>query len=162
LIPENFEAGFDDLYRKRKFPSVPIVYLNETSGTDRASAPKGATNLFAVVTTPANEPGMDWESHTEAYRQTMVDTLEGFGITIDEDELDFERIQTPVYFEKAHGNFKGSLYGPDERHRLFKLLPLSNIDDRYRNLLYAGASVQPGAGLPMVILSGKFAAGKIR
>jgi phytoene dehydrogenase-like protein len=42
------------------------------------------------------------------------------------------------------------------------MMPLRNFDEQISNLFYCGGSVQPGAGLPMVLLSGKFAAGKIR
>jgi phytoene dehydrogenase-like protein len=37
------------------------------------------------------------------------------------------------------------------------MFPLTNRD-RIGNLFYSGGSVQPGAGLPMVTISGQFAA----
>jgi phytoene dehydrogenase-like protein len=80
------------------------------------------------------------------------------GVSIEPSEIEMQRVQTPVYFEQEHGNFRGSLYGADEKHRLFGMFPWSNRDPEFRNLLYVGGSVQPGAGLPMVTLSGKFAA----
>ncbi len=91
----------------------------------------------------------------------VLKTMEGFGFSVEPTQKDFERIQTPVYFEGAHGNYKGSLYGAHESERLYGLFPPRNMDEQFRNLFYCGGSVQPGAGLPMVVLSGKFAAGKI-
>jgi DNA modification methylase len=67
-------------------------------------------------------------------------------IEIEEELVEFERIQSPLYFEQAHGNYKGSLYGADKKHRLFGMFPLSNRDSECGNLFYAGGGVQPGAG----------------
>jgi phytoene desaturase len=166
LIPTDFQKGFADLYERRKFPDPPIVYLNETSGADPTAdpgtAPPNATNLFAVVTSPSVEPHIDWDAETPKYRSIIVDQIRAAGFEWNEDDIEVERIQTPVYFQQTHGNYLGSLYGPDETQRLFGgMFPLRNWDEEYKNLFYCGGSVQPGAGLPMVTLSGKFAAGAV-
>ena len=161
LVPHGFEDGFDTLYRQRRFPIPPIVYLNEVAALDPRSAPEGCSNLFAVVTSPAIEPHIDWAGEAPTAREAVLKTMADFGFSIDPDEVDFERVQTPLYFAEQHGNFRGSLYGPDEKDRLYGMFPLRNRDEHYQNLLYCGGSVQPGAGLPMVVLSGKFAAALI-
>ena len=161
LVPKDFEKGFERLYKDRRFPNPPIVYLNETTELEPAAAPKGCSNLFAVVTSPSIEKGFDWQQESAACRREVVGVLDEAGFKFEPEEIEFERMQNPLYFSQAHGNYKGSLYGPDEAHRLFGMLPLRNYDEKYRNLFYCGGSVQPGAGLPMVILSGKFAAGKL-
>lgn len=159
LVPKAFERGFEALYRDRKFPSPPIVYLNETAGTDPANAPVGGANLFAVVTSPAEENHIDWASEQSTRVNEIRKSLREFGIEFHDQDIVFERVQTPTYFAETHGNYRGSLYGPDETHRLFGgLFPHRNYDEDYANLFYCGGSVQPGAGLPMVTLSGRFAA----
>ena len=158
VIPSDFQSGFDDLYRDRVFPRKPIVYLNHTSAVDAEVAPEGKSNLFAVVTCPAKEDALCWESRLEEYAGYTLKTLSEAGVTIDRSAVDFERIQSPLYFEAEHGNYKGTLYGADEAHRLFGLFPWSNRDSELKNVRYCGGAVQPGAGLPMVTLSGKFAA----
>lgn len=159
VVPPSFERGFELLYRDRRFPEPPIVYLNETAGTDPTSAPPGAGNLFAVITSPAVEDGFDWESETPRFQEAVLRTLKENGLDVEAHGIVFERIQTPRYFEANHGNYRGSLYGPDESARPFGgLFPPTNRDDEYKNLFYCGGSVQPGAGLPMVTLSGRFAA----
>ena len=157
LVPKSFEQGFESLYDTRTFATEPIVYLNNTSMTDPTVAPKGKTNLFAVVTSPAMEDHLDWPANQERLADNLEAQLRTFGIDVA--ETDFRRIQTPVYFQQQHGNHRGSLYGPDEKHRILGgLFPLSNRDDEFKNLFYCGGSVQPGAGLPMVTLGGRFAA----
>lgn len=158
LIPERFEAGLQGLYDRESFPDPPIVYLNATNRVDPATAPLGSTNLFAVVTVPADTPRMDWERRTSEYREIVLRQLSAFGLRPREDDVAFERLQNPPLFAERDGSYRGSLYGAHERHRLFGLFPHPNRDPQVRNLLYCGGGVQPGAGLPMVTLSGKFAA----
>ena len=153
LIPKAFEKGLEGLYRRREFPDPPIVYLNSTP------APPGKTCLFAVVTTPAQEAHLDWTRDARRYRDSVVQEIAKFGWDIEAETVDFERIQSPDVFAVRDGNYGGSLYGPDEAARLFGgLFPLRCRDEEIKNLFYCGGSVQPGAGLPMVTLSGKFAA----
>jgi phytoene dehydrogenase-like protein len=90
-------------------------------------------------------------------RQAMLKTMDKCGLSINATDVEFEREQSPATFYERDGNYRGSLYGPVEKHRLFGMMPQRNYDEEYRNLYYCGGSVQPGAGLPMVMLSGKFA-----
>jgi phytoene desaturase len=161
LVPKSFEAGFTHLYRERRFPVPPITYINATVPVDPTTAPPDCENVFAVITTPAREDSFDWTVEAPGFRDVVKTQLASFGVGFDESEIEFERVQTPVLFEERDGSYRGSLYGPDEAHRLWGLMPLSNVDPDFGNLFYAGGSVQPGAGLPMVTLSGKFAAGKL-
>lgn len=157
FIPANFTRGFEELYQAGKFPTDPIVYFNSTGNLDPEAAPAGSSNVFAVVTSPAKVNGIDWPNVSSEYAARVDRVLNRAGIKWDPNEVDFVRIQTPEYFESAHGSYRGSLYGLDESHRLWGMFPASNQDDKWANLAYAGGSVQPGAGLPMVTLSGKFA-----
>jgi phytoene dehydrogenase-like protein len=145
------------LYRSGSFPEEPIVYVNSTSRLDPDAAPTGSSNIFAVVTSPAKTKGIDWVASESDYRRRVDKVLSRRGFEWNPSEEDFSRTQTPLYFESEHGNYRGSLYGLHESHRLWGMFPAPNTDDTWSNLSYCGGSVQPGAGLPMVTLSGKFA-----
>ncbi len=163
LVPRDYEKGFEALYDRRVFPDPPIVYLNATHEIDPSVAPEGCSNLFAVVTCPAIEDHLDWNTEAAKGRDRVLASLRSFGWELDPGEIDFERIQTPLLFESRDGSYRGSLYGPDEKFRLWGgILPLSVRDPEYPNLTYAGGSVQPGSGLPMTTFSGKFAADALR
>lgn len=157
LIPKEFERGFEALYDRREFPDPPIVYLNDTTVTDPTTAPPGGTNLFAVVTCPSDEPHIDWANPT-AQREAVARTMGACGHPMPEDAV-FERVQTPLTFASRDGSYRGSLYGVDERHRILGgTFPLGLRDEELKNLFYVGGAVQPGAGLPMVTLGGRFVA----
>ncbi len=158
LIPEGYLTGLKTLYGEERFPEPPIVYLNATSEQDPSVAPPGCTNLFAVVTSPARNGKVDWDSGLPALKASVRNVMRSYGVDFADDEIAFERVQSPPYFEAAHGNYLGSLYGAHERHRHLGILPSRNDDPEVKNLFYCGGGVQPGAGLPMATLSGKFAA----
>jgi len=153
LVPGDFAVGFEELYSQNLPPASPVIYLNSTP------APPGRTCLFAVLTVPAREDHFDWHEATPRLKQTIRRRLNDWGMGFDDSELDFEKVQTPLTFEERDGSWRGSLYGASEAERLWGMLPLKVKDDRIPNLFYAGGTVQPGAGLPMVTLSGRFAAG---
>jgi phytoene desaturase len=157
LIPRDFEEGFESLYGEGHYPARPIVYLNDTTCTDPTTAPEGHTNLFAVVTSPADNGKVDWASQTPQLVSELKDQLALFGVLNSNEPLVFERVQTPLTFAKRDANYRGSLYGVEEAHRLFGMLPEGPRDPHLKNWMYAGGSAQPGAGLPMVMLSGGFA-----
>jgi phytoene dehydrogenase-like protein len=155
LVPADFERGFEALYRHKRLPERPIVYLNDTSATDPTQKP----DLFAVVTAPAEEPHLDWKHLELDYVETIRSEMRTFGIEMGPEKTAWERVQSPRTFRERDGNYRGTLYGPEESQRLWGgLFPLPNRDHELRNLAYCGGSVQPGAGLPMVTLSGCFAA----
>lgn len=157
FVPADFERGFQELYTERRFPTRPIVYLNAVQDRDPEAAPEGKELLFAVITSPADLPHIDWQLETPHYKDRVRQELARHGLTFPDEDIQLERVQNPLYFAQNHGNFKGSLYGPEENHRLWGLFPLPNRDPRYSNVAFCGGAVQPGAGLPMATLSGKFA-----
>lgn len=158
IVPRSYENAFELLYRRRTWPSPPLVYVNAVTVTDPSLAPPGRTSLFAVVTVPACEAGLDWDGRRGEFSAEVRRILARNGWSFSDEEVDFEEIQTPATFKERDGNYEGSLYGLDEGHRLWGLFPATNRDPSFANLFYAGGSVQPGAGLPMVTLSGMFAA----
>jgi phytoene desaturase len=162
IVPDAFESGFSDLYCDSRVPNPPITYLNDTTTTDPATAPPGMTNLFAVVTVPGCEDGLDWDVEGARLKLQVREQLACNGYGFDDSEVVFERVQDPRYFQQRHGNFRGSLYGPAEAHRTLGLFPQGLQDPDYRGLYYCGGSVQPGAGLPMVTISGRFVADLIK
>jgi phytoene desaturase len=157
FIPTDFERSFEQLYHKGEFPDEPIVYVNYTRALDSTSCPPGQSIFFAVVTTPAENGVADWKREEGVFRDRVLDSLLQGGIEISPEDIIFERRQSPPYFAEAHGNYRGSLYGFSESERLWGMFPRSN-QEHIENLAYCGGWTQPGAGMPMVTLSGRFAA----
>jgi phytoene desaturase len=71
-----------------------------------------------------------------------------------------EKVITPQDWAAAGLPF-GTPFGPDHGWRQTGPLRTSTQDKRVPNLLYCGAAVQPGVGVPTVLLSGRLAAERI-
>lgn len=158
IIPDDYREAYRSLFDRFEPAAKPIVYVNTPSATDPSVAPKGLALNFAVATVPAITRQVPWHQLEETYPINMIKSLRSgvAGSEITNDNL--LDIQSPVVFEQRDGSYKGSLYGLTEKKRLYGVLPASNRDPVLKNLFFCGGSVQPGAGLPMVVLSGKFAA----
>ncbi len=158
FIPDDAARAFRQLYEEQHYPERPVVYVNSVATTDPSAAPAGGSDLLAVVTSPAIRRDLDWKRKAPEFRERLFGLLGSFGLRVPPEAIAVELVQTPLTFNQEFGNFKGSLYGPTEKERLFGgMFPLGNRDPEYGNLTYCGCSVQPGAGLPMAVLSGRFA-----
>ena len=147
-------AYYDDLYNNDKFYKNQIIYVNRTSITESMDH-KQNDNLFFVLTVPSLGNNFDWNKFD--IKNYIVEQLRKFKIELDISKIEAERIQTPLYFEEAHSNYKGALYGPTKKNWTWQMFPQKNLIEGIKNLSLCGGTVQPGAGLPMSALSGKFA-----
>ena len=64
---------------------------------------------------------------------------------------------TPEDFSNSYGSNKGSIYGISSNSRMTAFRRPANRSRQIKNLYFAGGSVHPGGGIPLVILSGKMA-----
>lgn len=158
-IPGDYENYYSDLYKKHVFPKNPILYLHTPSTTDPSCAPENCESLFIVI--PTHAAGANWKQIEKDLLKSLIKLLAKYNIKIDEKDIITSRIQTPDYFQKVHGNYLGSLFGPDESKRIARILPPGIKSKSFTNLAYCGGGIQPGAGMPMVTLSGQFAANYI-
>ncbi len=158
-IPDDYENYYSDLYEKRVFPKNPILYIHTPSATDPDCAPDNCESLFVVI--PAYASGENWPDIEKNLTNQVLNLLKKYRLDIQKKDIIFQRIQTPDYFASTHGNYLGSLFGPDESKRIARILPPGIKSKNFRNLAYCGGGFQPGAGMPMVTLSGQFAANYI-
>ena len=152
LLNTEYREQYSQVHLKRQIPKNPTVYIN---------APEDRQNLFFVVSSPAIENGIDWKNFETKMKPYVFDLIKQYDIKINPDSIKAIRKQTPLYFDNEHNNYLGGLFGATDDKILFNLFNPITVDKRIKNLYYAGATVQPGAGLPMAALSGRFAAKNI-
>jgi phytoene dehydrogenase-like protein len=74
-----------------------------------------------------------------------------------EKSIEFEQTITPEDFEKKYRANKGSIYGVSSTDFLGFPSPAESRTG-HRKSLFVGGATHPGGGIPLVLLSGKFAA----
>jgi diapolycopene oxygenase len=66
-----------------------------------------------------------------------------------------EDFWTPFDIEKKYFSNRGSIYGVVSDIRKNFAFKAPKRSSKYRNLYFVGGSVNPGGGMPMVVLSGR-------
>jgi len=157
MFSANSDEEFKDLYERRIPHADPTIYLAIPSRTDTTVAPEGCEAVYALVHTPALSPEFDWETGAQAYRDIIVDKMERCGMTGLKDSIVTERMITPRDLERLYWVNKGAIYGVVTKRGLTSAFKTGNRS-KIPGLYFAGGSVNPGAGVPMVLMSGQIAA----
>ncbi|MGY1623257.1 phytoene desaturase family protein [Geodermatophilus sp. SYSU D00965] len=158
---------FGELTRDGRPMTDPSLLVSMPSVTDRSLAPDGGQVLSVVAPTPnldprsGGNPDLDWTTLGPRYRDEVLATLEGRGWTGLTGAIEVEHMDTPLTWA-AQGMAAGTPFalahtfgqtGPFRTPTLPRRGP--------ENVVLAGSSVQPGVGVPMVVISGRLAAERI-
>lgn len=153
----NSDEEFRDIYERRIPHADPTIYLAVPSRTDPTVAPEGGEAVYALVHTPYISSEYDWETGAQAYRDIIVNKMERCGMHGLKDSIVTERMITPRDLEKLYWVNKGAIYGVVTKRGLTSAFKTGNRS-HIPGLYFAGGSVNPGAGVPMVLMSGQIAA----
>jgi phytoene desaturase len=169
---ESWRQVFDELTRDGRPMSDPSLLVSMPSVTDRTLVPDSADGrrgqvLSVVAPTPnldrrsGGNPDLDWPMLTPRYRNEVLATLEARGWTGLTGAIEVEEVLDPLDWA-AQGMAAGTpfalahTFGQTGPFRP-PTLPRSGPE----NVVLAGSSVQPGVGVPMVVISGRLAAERI-
>ena len=155
LFSRDYRREFAEIFSNQA-PSELTVYVCHPAATDPSMAAPGRSGLFVMVNVPAI--GAAFLEHAERVRSHCLAAVEALEPSL-RGRLRILGERTPVDFEQQ-GAPGGSLYGfvPHGRFGPFRR-PRAHPAP---GLVYAGGGTHPGGGVPMVMLSGKFAAEQVR
>jgi phytoene desaturase len=160
-------AVFRELTRNGRIMTDPSLLVSMPSRTDRTLAPDGGQVLSVVVPTPnldprsGGNPRLDWARLAPRYRDEILGTLERRGWAGLTGGIEVEHRATPLDWA-AQGMAAGTPFAL--AHTFGQTGPFRPATLPRRgpeNVVLAGSSVQPGVGVPMVVLSGRLAAERI-
>ncbi len=150
---------FTSVFEKHVLPEDPTIYLVAASRTDPTVAPEGCDCLKILPHIPyiRDDAPISRERYME-FKERILDKLERMGLTDLRKHVVFEHVWTPHDILENYYSNKGSIYGVvSDRFENFAF-KAPKRSTRYGNLYFVGGSVNPGGGMPMVILSGRNAA----
>jgi diapolycopene oxygenase len=157
----NQKEHFKSVFHKKELPHDPTIYLVAASRTDPSVAPAGCDCLKILPHIPyISEKNPYTRADCLALKERVIDKLERMGLTGLRKHIVFEHVWTPFDIQKNYYSNGGSIYGVvSNRWKNFafkgpKQSPL------YENLFFTGGSVNPGGGMPMVVLCGQNVARK--
>jgi phytoene dehydrogenase-like protein len=109
-----------------------------------------------MVNAPATGPGWDWTTQIAEYRDRVLALLAERGFDIRQ-QIQEEKVLTPLDIEQLTGARRGALYGASSNNRWAAFRRPHNRAPDVKGLYFAGGTTHPGGGVPMVTLSGKVA-----
>jgi 1-hydroxycarotenoid 3,4-desaturase len=159
FFSRDYRREFDDIFRYRRLPGEPTVYVcAQDRGLARDAPEPGARErLFCLVNAPA--VGDTHPFGTEEVEQCASRTfalLERCGLQVSRDP---ERtvVTTPRDFEQMFPATGGALYG-QASHGWRASFNRPGARTRIPGLYLAGGGTHPGPGVPMAAVSGRLAA----
>jgi phytoene desaturase len=153
FFSSDYRAEFDAMLKGGRPADDPTVYLALSCKTDPMQAPEGSSNMFVLVNAPPLDGRWNWRPEASAYRTRVLDVLQRHGVSIAAEDIETERIITPLDFEKRYNAYRGAIYGTSSNGRMAAFLRPPNRARELKNLFFAGGSAHPGGGIPLVLLS---------
>lgn len=147
---------FATVFREHRLPEDPTIYLVAVTRSDASQAPAGCDNIKVLPHIPhlSDQHPYTREDYL-AFKERVLEKLERMGLTDLRKHAVVQDVWTPHDIQERYYSNKGSIYGVVSdwnRNYGFKAPKRS---PRYRNLYFTGGSVNPGGGMPMVVLCGQ-------
>ncbi|WP_422737729.1 phytoene desaturase family protein [Micromonospora sp. WMMD729] len=157
-----WKGTFDEVIRRGELMTDPSLLVTNPSRTDPSVAPPDRHTYYVLAPVPnLDRAPFEWRGDlTQRYGDQLIATLEergyvGFGAGVE-----VLRAITPAEWAEQ-GMAAGTPFAA--AHTLFQTGPFrpSNLHRHLSNVVFVGSGTQPGVGVPMVLISGKLAAGRI-
>ena len=150
------ERHFQSVFEEGKIPEDPTLYVVAPSRTDPSVCPEGCDNIKVLPHIPyLKKQGNPSREDYLALRGRILEKMERTGLKGLRESIITEDMWTPVDIEKHYYSNGGSIYGVVSDRKKNFALKCPKKSTKYRNLFFVGGSVNPGGGMPMVVLSGQ-------
>ncbi|MCM3745886.1 phytoene desaturase family protein [Paenibacillus pasadenensis] len=156
------QREFHEMFVDRIPTDDPTVYVGISSKSDPSQAPEGCENWFVLTHVPPLQPGESWEEHRSRYRELVLDKLERMGADNLRSHIVYENQFIPDDLQSLYGANGGSIYGAVTDRKLNGGFKIPSRSPLLEGLYFVGGSTHPGAGVPMVTLSGQLTADLIQ
>jgi 1-hydroxycarotenoid 3,4-desaturase len=157
----DYAAEFRQIFAERRPPDEPTVYLCAQDRDGHAGpGQNGEERVFLLANAPANGDSHNYGQEEIAACETrMLDSLANCGLKLN---LNREAlvIRSPGDFATRFPGSGGAIYG-QATHGWLAPFRRPGARSRVPGLYLAGGGVHPGAGVPMVALSGAQAASSL-
>jgi len=150
------KAHFAEVFERYELPSDPTLYVVAASRTDPTVAPPGCDCLKILPHIPyLREDRPCGPQDYEALKDRVLSKLERMGLKDLRKHIVYEHVLTPPDIRRLYHSHRGSIYGvvSDRWKNLAFKAPKQSRG--YPNLFFVGGSVNPGGGVPMVLLCGQ-------
>ncbi len=159
ILGPRYEELLTDIFKRKVLASDFSQYLHIPTITDPALAPSGHHAAYTLIPVPHNGSGIDWSVEGPKLTDTVLRFLDDEGYIPNlMDNLVHSEFVTPDYFETTLNSHLGNSFGVEPRLTQSAFFRPHNRSEDIDGLYLVGASSQPGAGTPSVMMSAKMTA----
>ncbi|MGP6140209.1 phytoene desaturase family protein [Jeotgalibaca sp. A127] len=164
VFSEDLDKNLEQVF-SGEFVEDPSIYIVAASKVDPTVAPEGKEGLYVLV--PVSDlatADYDWNDEATAkyYRKKALDAVSNLpGMANVENEIISESMITPLDFQDRFNAYNGACFGLQPTLLQSNHFRPQAKAEACENLYFTGSSTHPGAGVPIVLLSGKIAADEL-
>jgi phytoene desaturase len=162
FYPTRYGTEFDDIFRLRRLPEDPAIYVCNSSWSEPAAAPQGSSNLFILVNAPYLSSDLEWdEERTTQYRDHILQLLAERGLGPIGPTAEVLDVYTPSDMLRDASAYRGAIYGISSNGWRQTFLRPANRSPYVEGLWFVGGTSRPGGGTPIVTMNGLHVAERI-
>ena len=163
ILGPRYEELLTDIFDRKVLADDFSQYLHVPTLTDPSLAPEGHHTAYTLIPVPHNGSGIDWSVKGPELVDKVLGMLdeEGFIPGLRERITTLSYV-TPDYFEGPLASYLGNAFGVEPRLTHSAFFRPHNRSEDIEGLYLVGASTQPGAGTPSVMMSAKMTARLVR
>ncbi len=159
ILGPRYEGLLTEIFDKLVLADDFSQYLHVPTLTDPSLAPEGRHTAYTLIPVPHNGSGIDWSEIGEAFVDKVLRFLDERGyIPGLMDRLTTVSFVTPDYFQNTLRSHLGNAFGVEPVLTQSAFFRPHNRSEDIEGLYMVGASSQPGAGTPSVMMSAKMTA----
>jgi phytoene desaturase len=170
VFTQDWRGNFDAIFGEEPYvPDPASLYVCRPSATDPSVAPAGHENLFVLVPMPADIAlgrggvGGGGDPRIEAAADAVIQQIAAWtGIPDLADRIVVRRTIAPADFAADLHTWRGNSLGLSHTLMQSAVFRPRNASRKVDGLLYAGADVLPGIGLPMCLISAELVLKRVR
>ncbi|MCB9670248.1 MAG: phytoene desaturase [Alphaproteobacteria bacterium] len=159
ILGPRYEALLTDIFDRKVLADDFSQYLHVPTLTDPSLAPEGCHACYTLIPVPHNGSGIDWTETGPRFADRVLEMLDEEGyIPGLRERITVKEVITPDHFEGRMRSWLGNAFGVEPRLEHSAFFRPHNRSEDITDLYLVGASAQPGAGTPSVMMSAKMTA----
>lgn len=159
ILGPRYEELLTDIFDRKVLAPDFSQYLHLPTLTDPSLAPEGHHAAYTLIPVPHNGSGIDWSEVGPGFVDKVLTMLDEQGFIPGlRERLTTQHVITPDHFEGPLQSYLGNAFGVEPRLEHSAFFRPHNRSEDITDLYLVGASAQPGAGTPSVMMSAKMTA----
>jgi phytoene desaturase len=152
-ISADYERNLREIETDHVLSEDPSFYVQNACVTDGSLAPEGMSTLYVLVPVSHRHPNIDWRRERPRFRSQILRQLSKAGFEGVEKRIRFERVITPLEWERDLEIYRGATFNLAHNLRQMLLWRPHNRFEDLEGVYLVGGGTHPGSGLPVIFQS---------